>query len=248
MDLKAHRQEIQRRASGPSQEAALDHRRVDARRSGTAGTGLAAQNPCLDLKSIRRLLLASLCSTPSQAVDDGQRPVQDAARRGLPVVTELRAAGFDDADEIGRGGFGIVYRCTQVDLDRLSWSVGWSYDLCTPAEQQLWGQLSAFAGSFELEAAEDICDGDLAPDELLDLLSALVDKSILPERNTTAWFDSGCWKLFGTTVTSRFGKPTNTRNCAGGMRTGTDDCCATRRPIGSVRGRSTGCSASSGRG
>ena len=91
----------------------------------------------------------------------------------------MRAAGFDDADEIGRGGFGIVYRCTQVDLDRLSWSVGWSYDLCTPAEQQLWRQLSVFAGSFELEAVEDICDGDLAPDELLDLLSALVDKSIL---------------------------------------------------------------------
>jgi hypothetical protein len=33
---------------------------------------------------------------------------------GPAVVTELRAAGFDDADEIGRGGFGIVYRCTQV--------------------------------------------------------------------------------------------------------------------------------------
>ena len=40
----------------------------------------------------------------------------------------------------------------------LSWSIGWSYDLCTPAEQELWGQLSVFAGSFELEAAEDICD------------------------------------------------------------------------------------------
>lgn len=34
------------------------------------------------------------------------------------VVTELRAAGFDDVDEIGCGGFGIVYRCTQVGLDR----------------------------------------------------------------------------------------------------------------------------------
>jgi len=30
----------------------------------------------------------------------------------------LRAAGFDDAEEIGRGGFGIVYRCTQLALDR----------------------------------------------------------------------------------------------------------------------------------
>ncbi len=46
-------------------------------------------------------------------------------------------------------------------------------------EQQLWGRLSVFAGSFELEAAEEICAEDLAPDELLDGLSSLVDKSIL---------------------------------------------------------------------
>ena len=37
---------------------------------------------------------------------------------GPAVVSELRAAGFDDAEEIGRGGFGIVYRCTQLALDR----------------------------------------------------------------------------------------------------------------------------------
>jgi non-specific serine/threonine protein kinase len=43
----------------------------------------------------------------------------------------------------------------------------------------LWGQLSVFAGSFELEAAEAVCDGEMSPDELLDMLSALVDKSIL---------------------------------------------------------------------
>ncbi len=37
---------------------------------------------------------------------------------GLALVTELPAAGFDDADQICRGGFGIVYRCQQVGLDR----------------------------------------------------------------------------------------------------------------------------------
>src|ERR1700752_4629364 len=37
---------------------------------------------------------------------------------GGAVVGELSAAGFDDAEEIGRGGFGVVYRCTQVALDR----------------------------------------------------------------------------------------------------------------------------------
>ncbi len=31
---------------------------------------------------------------------------------------ELHADGFEDAQEIGRGGFGIVYRCVQPSLDR----------------------------------------------------------------------------------------------------------------------------------
>lgn len=35
-----------------------------------------------------------------------------------PVISELTAEGFDDAGEIGRGGFGVVYRCEQTALDR----------------------------------------------------------------------------------------------------------------------------------
>ena len=34
------------------------------------------------------------------------------------IITELAAAGFDDAREIGRGEFGVVYRCRQPSLDR----------------------------------------------------------------------------------------------------------------------------------
>src|SRR6478609_643167 len=34
------------------------------------------------------------------------------------VTAELAAAGFEDAQEIGSGGFGVVYRCTQAALDR----------------------------------------------------------------------------------------------------------------------------------
>jgi ABC-type amino acid transport substrate-binding protein len=35
----------------------------------------------------------------------------------LPML--LAAAGFDEARQIGRGGFGIVYRCVQVELSRV---------------------------------------------------------------------------------------------------------------------------------
>lgn len=36
-----------------------------------------------------------------------------ATQREPDIVVELAAAGFDEAVEIGRGGFGVVYRCLQ---------------------------------------------------------------------------------------------------------------------------------------
>src|SRR5574340_1593969 len=43
-----------------------------------------------------------------------------ATRRDLSlgITEELAAAGFEEAEEIGRGGFGVVYRCRQRTLDR----------------------------------------------------------------------------------------------------------------------------------
>jgi serine/threonine-protein kinase PknK len=41
-----------------------------------------------------------------------------ATGREPAIAVELFAAGFDGAVEIGRGGFGVVYRCLQEDLDR----------------------------------------------------------------------------------------------------------------------------------
>src|ERR1700741_5048253 len=45
---------------------------------------------------------------------------QHASPRDLfpHIPAELRDAGFEDAAEIGRGGFGVVYRCAQPLLDR----------------------------------------------------------------------------------------------------------------------------------
>ena len=35
------------------------------------------------------------------------------------AAAELRAAGFTDIHQIGRGGFGVVFRCAQRSLDRM---------------------------------------------------------------------------------------------------------------------------------
>ncbi len=38
---------------------------------------------------------------------------------GDDLVAELDAAGFSDAHEVGRGGCGVVYRCSQVQFQRV---------------------------------------------------------------------------------------------------------------------------------
>lgn len=52
-------------------------------------------------------------------------------------------------------------------------AIGWSYDLLPEPEQALFRRLGVFAGSFELEAAEAVCDADL------DGLQSLTEKSLL---------------------------------------------------------------------
>jgi serine/threonine-protein kinase PknK len=57
--------------------------------------------------------------------------------------------------------------------------IEWSFDLCTPAERQLWARSAVFVDGFELDAATFVCldpDGD---EPLADTLQSLVDKSVL---------------------------------------------------------------------
>jgi predicted ATPase len=60
-------------------------------------------------------------------------------------------------------------------------TIEWSYDLLTPAEQQLFARLSVFAGGCTLDAAEEVCDADL------DTLQSLVEKSLLRFSDERYW-------------------------------------------------------------
>jgi predicted ATPase len=53
-------------------------------------------------------------------------------------------------------------------------AIAWSYDLCTPAEQRLWAELSVFPAGFGLAAAERVCGPDTAR-----TLIRLVEKSVV---------------------------------------------------------------------
>lgn len=106
---------------------------------------------------------------------------------GLPLAIELAAARLrtmspeqilqrltNRYELLTRGSRGAPPR-----QQTLRWSIDWSYELCLPTEQQLWGQLSVFAGSFELDAAVDVYEHGTESAGLLDLIASLVDKSIL---------------------------------------------------------------------
>jgi predicted ATPase len=111
---------------------------------------------------------------------------------GLPLAMELaaarlRAMSLEQILDRLSDRYALLTRGSRGAPNRqqaLRWSVGWSYDLCSLDEQRLWSRLSVFAGSFELDAAEDICGGEWSADEFLDLLSSLVDKSILNRTET----------------------------------------------------------------
>jgi predicted ATPase/DNA-binding CsgD family transcriptional regulator len=116
--------------------------------------------------------------------------VADLCRRldGSPLAIELAAARVrvlvppQILDRMA-DRFALLSRGSRSTPERqrtLRACVDWSFDLCTAAERLLWARLSVFAGGFELDAVEGVHTvGELPGAELLDLMTGLVDKSIL---------------------------------------------------------------------
>ncbi|MCL2533505.1 MAG: protein kinase [Nocardiaceae bacterium] len=124
-----------------------------------------------------------------EITDDNRETVTQICRQldGLPLPIELAAARLrvmsaeqireritDRYQLLTAGPRGVPSRQQTLRL-----SVDWSYELCDAREQRLWAHLSIFAGTFDLAAAENVCAGELTPDELLDAIASLVGKSIL---------------------------------------------------------------------
>jgi predicted ATPase/class 3 adenylate cyclase len=107
---------------------------------------------------------------------------------GIPLALELAAARVKSmrveqvADRL-RDRFALLTRGSRTALQRhqtLRSLIDWSHDLLSESECVLLRRLSVFAGGWTLEAAENICcAGTVTPERVLDLLSHLVEKSLV---------------------------------------------------------------------
>lgn len=129
-----------------------------------------------------------------ELTEDNRATVAEICRHldGLPLAIELAAARLramspEQVLERLADRYSLLTRGPRTVPPRqqtLRLSIDWSWELCTPREQRLWAGLSVFAGSFELDAAQDICGGDLDREDLMDTVAALVDKSIMTREET----------------------------------------------------------------
>lgn len=107
---------------------------------------------------------------------------------GMPLAIEMAAARLQTMsprDVLRRleDRFRLL-RSRQRDVSgrhqTLLAALDWSYDLLDESEQLLLDRLSVFGGTFDLEAAEQICSDERIDEyEVIDLIASLVDKSLV---------------------------------------------------------------------
>jgi predicted ATPase/class 3 adenylate cyclase len=137
----------------------------------------------------------ALFSERARAVQPGFVPdehVRTICRRldGLPLALELAAARVRVLppakldQRLGRA-LPLLSGGTRDAPERqrtLRATIEWSYELLTAEEKRLFIRLAVFAGSFSLEATEEICDATI------DVLQSLVEKNLLREAGPARFY------------------------------------------------------------
>jgi predicted ATPase len=123
-----------------------------------------------------------------ELTSENAHAVAEICRRldGLPLAIELAAARvrllppgallarLDDRLNLLTGG----PRDLPERQRTLRNTLDWSFDLLPADEQRLFRRLCVFPGTFNLEAAEDVC-GEAGAEEIINTLSALMDASLV---------------------------------------------------------------------
>ena len=170
------------------------------RLSGVAGPAGVAQ-----YESVRLFIDRAVAVQPAfQLSEKNAMAASDICYRldGIPLAIELAAArvrsiSVEDIAERLTDRFRLLVRGDRTALPRqqtLRALIDWSYDLLTEQERALFRRLAVFASGWTLEAAEAVgTDGDVRGNEVLDLLTNLVEKSL-----AVAEPDGGRYRLLDT--------------------------------------------------
>ena len=142
-------------------------------------------------EAVRLFVDRAVAVQPSfRVTEQNAHTITDICRRldGIPLALELAAARVRalPVEQIAArlsDRFRLLSDGDRTALPRqqtLRALIDWSYDLLAEAERALLRQLSVFAGGFALEAAEAVgSDGDVDTVDVLDLLTNLVEKSLV---------------------------------------------------------------------
>ena len=114
-----------------------------------------------------------------RALDGTPLAIELAAARLRTMSVDLLAQRLDDR-------FRLLTSGSRTALPRhqtLRAVVDWSWELLTDGERMVLRRLSVFSGGASLEAAERVCGGaGVEPEQVLELLTALTDKSLVRAR------------------------------------------------------------------
>jgi predicted ATPase/DNA-binding XRE family transcriptional regulator len=122
--------------------------------------------------------------------DENADAVAEVCRRldGIPLAIELAAARVNSLSVTAlttRLGdrFRVLAGGERTALPRqqtMRATIDWSYDTLSAREQRLFERFSVFAGGCTLASAEAVCaDEEVAAPDVMDLISSLVDKSMV---------------------------------------------------------------------
>jgi predicted ATPase/DNA-binding SARP family transcriptional activator/DNA-binding CsgD family transcriptional regulator len=130
------------------------------------------RNPTFALTSSNARAVTEIC----QRLDGIPLAIELAAARAAMLPTEQISRRLRDSLKLLTRGD----RTASPRQQTLRGTLDWSFDLLSEPERELFGRLSVFAGEWTLEAAEAVgAGGDIEEEDILDLLSQLVDKSLV---------------------------------------------------------------------
>jgi tetratricopeptide (TPR) repeat protein len=117
---------------------------------------------------------------------EGHPALPELVRRldGIPLALELAAGrlGVLSLDEVvERIDLALLRRASTGRHATLRDAIAWSWELLSVVEQSAMAQLAVFVSGFSLEAADEVVD--CAGDVLLDVLGALLDRSMVSVRD-----------------------------------------------------------------